>query len=244
MNGSESATPNAAKGGLFEDIIEVLYAPSKVFDRAKDKNAFTYMLVTAIVAAVIMVGTKGLMQPWLDAMGDLVIKQAAARGKPIPDAALESTRTFTGYSMLVGVPLVMLIGPYFNAFFLKIAGMISKVDIPFGRLAVIATLAGIPRLIGTLLMPVQALMLNGESARSIADLGFSPARFIDPTSQSQIVLTLLQNFDLFRIWQLALIAVGVMVVGRASKGAAIVSMLGMFFFTLLCQLVPAALGGG
>lgn len=238
---SPDATITAPKqGGLFEDLIEVLYAPSKVFDRTRAVKAGKYVIVTAIVVAVIAIATKNLLQPWLDAQGELAVKMAAAKGTPIPDAAANSMRKMTGWSFVIGAPLLALIGPYINALFLVMGAKLMKAPLTFAQAATVAVLGGVPRLLSWIIMPVQAILIDGSSARSVMDLSVSPARFVDPLTMPPAVLALLANLDVFHLWQLALTMIGVAVVARVSKGTAAVVVLIMFGIGAILQLIPSA----
>jgi len=237
---AETVAPPASKGGLFEDLVEILFAPSKVFDRTRAAKAFKYALLTALVVAVITFATKNLLQPWLDAQGDLALAQAAAKGKPIPEAAASAMRSSTAWSMVIGLPMVMLIGPYLNAVLLFLGAKLMKVKVSYSQLAVIATLGGVPRILGVILMPVQALLLDGANAKSLADLSLGPARFVDATTMSPALVSLASQFDVFRLWQLALIAIGVAVVGRVSMSTAAMVTLVMAAIAAMLQLLPTA----
>jgi hypothetical protein len=116
-----------------------------------------------------------------------------------------------------------------------------KARIDFAQAAVIATLAGVPRILGWLSLPVQAVLLDGSKARSLADLSLSPARFLDPMSVAPAVLTLLGNLDIFRIWQIVLVAIGVSVVARVSRGTGAVVAIIMVGIGMILQLLPTAL---
>lgn len=243
MSSSDDVAAGAAvapKGGLIENLIEVLYAPSKVFDRTRAAKAGIYALVTAILVGAIMFATKNLLQPWFDAQGDLAIKVAAAKGTPMPEAAISGMRTMTTWGFLILAPLAMLIGPYINAFFIIVGAKIMKVPISYAQAAVVAVLSGMPRILGTIAMPVQALLSDGSSARSLADMSIGPARFVDPSTMSPAVLTLLGNLDVFRIWQIALIAIGVAVVARVPKSTGAVVAVIMFAISAILQLLPTA----
>ncbi len=241
MTHSEMLTPPASKSGLFEDLIEVPFAPTKVFDRTRAAKAMKYAVVTAVIAGVIMFATKNLLQPWFDAQGDLALAQAAAKGTPVPEAAANAVRTSTSWSLVAGLPLVMLVGPFLNAALLLFGAMLMKVKVSYSQLAVIATLGGVPRLLGVIAMPIQALLLNGENAKSLADLSLGPARFLDATTMSPALVSLASQFDVFRLWQLALIAIGVAVVGRVSMSTAAVVTLVMAAVAAILQLLPTAL---
>jgi hypothetical protein len=241
VTSQEGSIAAPKQGGLFEDLIEVLYAPSKVFDRARNSSAFKYALVTAIICLVVAVATKNLLMPWLDAQAELSIKMAAAKGKPIPDNAAASMRSFTAWGIIIGAPLTMLIGPYINAIFLLIGGKLMNARMTYAQAATIAVLGGVPRVIGWLLMPVQAIISDSSKARSIADLSIGPARFVDPEQLSPTILTLLGNLDIFRLWQIALTVIGVAIIGRVSKGTAVVVVIIMVGVGAILQLIPSAL---
>ena len=243
MTSQEGSIAAPKQGGLFEDLIEVLYAPGKVFDRTRATKAFKYVLVTSLIALVVAVATKNLLMPWLDAQADLSIKMAAAKGKPIPDQAAASMRSFTAWGIIIGAPLAMFIGPYLNAFFLLIGGKLMNARMTYAQAATIAVLGGVPRLLAWLAMPVQAIVSDGANARSIADLSLGPARFVNPETLSPTLLTLLGNLDLFRLWQIVLTTIGVAVVARVSKGTALVVVIIMVGVGAMLQLIPSALFG-
>ncbi len=229
------------KGGLFEDLIEVLFAPSKVFERSRAAKALMYALVTAVIVGAIMFATKNLLQPWFEAQTDLALKLAAAKGKAIPEQAVGSMRKFSAWSIIIGAPVTMLVGPYLNAVLILLGAKLTKVNVNYGQAALIATLGGVPRILGWLMMPVQSLVLDSTSARGLADLSVGPARFVDPVAVPQAILALLSNLDVFRLWQIALIAIGVSVVGRVSKGSGALVAIIMFGITVILQLLPSAL---
>lgn len=243
MTSPEGSVAAPKSGGLFEDLIEVLYAPSTVFDRARNKGAFMYALVTALAVGALMFATKNLLAPWFEAQGDLAIAQAAAKGTPMPDAAVSAMRGFVSWGFIGTVTLAALIGPYINALFLLIGAKFAGARLNYAQAAIIAVLAGVPRLLGFPLMSAQALVLDGEKARSMSDFALGPARFFDPTSMSPAVLAMLSNVDLTRAWQLILFAIGVSVIGRVSKGAGFIAGGVVLVLNFICQTLPAAFAG-
>ena len=215
----------------------------RVFERTRATKALKYAVVTAIIVTVIVFATKNLLQPWLDAQGDLAIRTAAAKGTPMPDAAAASVRSMSGWSFIIGAPILALVGPYLNAIFLLMGAKLMKAPLSYAQAATVAVLSGVPRLFSWMLMPVQALVLDPASARSAMDLSLSPARFVDPATMPPAVLALLGNLDVFHLWQLALTAIGVAVVARVSKGTGAVVALIMFGIVAVLQLIPSAVFG-
>ncbi len=234
-------TAPAASGGLFEDLIEVLYAPGAVFERTRTSKAITYIVVTAILVAVISFSTKNLLTPWLDAQGDLGVRLAQAKGTPIPEAAASSMRTATSWSIVAGAPLLMLIGPFLNALFILAGAKLVDAKLTFAQATTVATLAGVPRILGAIAGAVQALVLDGSSARSLMDLSLGPARFLDPITTPAPLLTLVANLDIFRVWQIVLVGIGVSVVARVSRTAGMIVALVMLAIGAILQLLPTAL---
>jgi hypothetical protein len=240
----ESATAPADKGGLFENIIEVLYAPARVFDRSRNDKAGKYVLVTGLAVLVIMIATKGLMQPYMDAQFDLSMKMAAAKGQALPAQATgEGARTFSAWTMVAVATLVAFIGPFINALFITLGTKIVGSPLPFARAAVIAVLAGVPRILAWLAVAIQGLLVEPTTVRSLSDASLGPARFVDPNTTPPGILALLSNFDVFRFWQMALLAIGVSVVARVSRGTGFLVALITIGIAAILTLIPAAFFG-
>ena len=62
---------DASKGSVFEDVLEVLWAPSKVFDRARAKGVGMYILLLTAVTLVIVLAilTVGIIASMVASLG-------------------------------------------------------------------------------------------------------------------------------------------------------------------------------
>jgi hypothetical protein len=80
-------TVTTPKGSVLEDLLEVMWAPAKVFDRSRAKGVGMYVLVLTLVSLAIVLATKGLIQPYVDANFYLQMQQMAAKGTPMPAEA-------------------------------------------------------------------------------------------------------------------------------------------------------------
>lgn len=241
MTNPEVSLPTQKPGGLFENLIEVLFAPSRVFDRTRASTAGKYAVVTAVIVFVIILATRNLLQPWFDAQASLSLAQAAKKGTPMPEGAASATRAFIGWGFLGTAVLATLIGPYLNAAFLRFGAKLANASLSFSQAAMIAVLAGVPRLLNYLFMPAQTMVLDAESARGLSDLSLSAARFVDPATTSTATLGLLSILDVTRAWQLVLAAIGVSVVARVSMAAGMIAGAVMLAVGIIIfQLLPAA----
>lgn len=240
MTHPEATQESLKPGGVFENLIEVLFSPSKVFARTRQSKATMYVLVTAVLVGVVLVLTKNLLQPWFDAQADLAIQQAAAKGQPMPEQAIGAMRGFMVWGFVGTGIVATLIGPYFNGLFLLLGGKLASAALSFRQAAMIAVLGGVPRLLAYILMPAQTVMLDADQARGLSDLSLGAARFVDPATTSPPVLALLASVDITRIWQVILTAIGVSVVARVSMGAGFVAAIIMVCIGMIFQLLPTA----
>ena len=72
--------------------------------------------------------------------------------------------------------------------------------------------------------------MKPEQLTGLTALSFGPARFVDPTTTSPVVVQLLNRFDLFTIWVTVLLAIGLCVTGRVSKQRAAIA--GVLFWVV------------
>ena len=89
---TDSTAAGAKQGSVFEDILEVLWAPAAVFERSRSRGAGLYMLVLTVMIVVLLVATKSLIQPYVDANFDLQLIKMAEQGSKMPAEAVESGR--------------------------------------------------------------------------------------------------------------------------------------------------------
>ena len=79
---SEYTTAATTKqGSVWEDLLEVLWAPAAVFERSRSRGVGMFMLLLTIVLVVVLVATKNLLQPFVDANYDLQVIKMAEQGQ-------------------------------------------------------------------------------------------------------------------------------------------------------------------
>lgn len=239
VSGELTAT-TPEKSGLFEDLIEVLYAPARVFERTRVNGVGKYLVATTVILLVIVIATKGLMQPYMDAQTELGFRMQEAKGQPIPENARQAAGAIGGYMLIAGAALTMLIGPLINALLLMLSGKLFGASLSFSRAAVIAALAGVPRLFSWLAIAVQGAMLGETTPRSMADASLGPARFFDPETTAPAIVGLLANLDVFRIWQIVLLGIGVSVVARVARSSGYLTAVVAIVIASGLSLIPTA----
>lgn len=239
---SEMTTAGSRKGGLFEDIVEVLWAPAAVFDRARNNGMGKYILVLTIILIVLLVATKGLMQPYVDANFELSMQQAAAKGQAAPPPeAMDTARKFANYGF---VGLTSLYVPFTAILFgliLFLSGKFLSAPMQFGQAGLIATLSTVPRVLSYLVMAIQGAVLDTSNVKSIFDASIGPARFMDATTMSPSLMLLMSQLDLFNIWQFVICGIGVSVIARTERSTGWVVAVVAFAVTAALTILPQAL---
>lgn len=238
---SDESTAPDKKGSVWEDALEVLWAPATVFDRSRGAGVGMYMLVLTAILAIIVVATKGLLQPYVDANYDLqMIQMAKQTGKPIPAEAASAGRTVAGYFFLVFSVLTPVFGGLLGGLTTWGGAKILGVPLTVGRGIFIATLSTVPRILGFLATAVQGAVMDTSNITSLFSASIGPARFVDGTSVSPAVLALLASLDVFALWGVVITAVGVSVVARVSRGTGWAASVVAWGIAMALTLIPAA----
>ena len=231
----------SSKGSVFEDVLEVLWAPGQVFDRSRARGVGMYILVLTAITLVIVLATEGLLQPYIDANFDVQMQQMAARGKPMPAEAAVAAQKFAGYGFIATGILMIPIGAVLTGLLVWIGGKVASAPFTFGQGMLIATLASVPRVLSFIATAVQGAMADPQAIRSFSDAALGAARFVDPVSTSPALMAMLSNLDVFNLWQLVIIAVGISVIGRVERSAGVVGALVAWGLGVALTVVPALL---
>ncbi|HMS01322.1 MAG TPA: YIP1 family protein [Gemmatimonadaceae bacterium] len=231
----------SAKGGLFEDLIEAFTAPSRVFERRRDGRYGGLLGVLMLLTIVIALATMNLSGPYWDAQFDQSMRLAAEKGQPMPEgAALDAARTAGRWFGVIGSAVFVPIFVWISALFVMLGAKVAGTSVSFRQGAAIFTVAGIPRLLSPIAMGIQGLLADPSSVRGISDASLGPARFFDPATTPPFVLSALANFDVINLWAFVVIAIGISVIGRVSRGAGFTGMAVVFACVLALTLIPAA----
>lgn len=216
---------------LWEDLLEIFYAPRAVFERRRETPAFGLALLVLVIAAVGLTFAFGsVTEPIMDAETRRSMVNAAKKNPGMNvEQAMAAAKGFQKF-----IPFV--VGGYF-LFVPLILGLItwllakvvdSKAQL--GQIMMVVTYSFFPRLIESIIGAVQVLVLPEESMRGRYSVSLGIGRFLDPDTQ-MMALSILGRVDLFTIWVTFIIAVGISVMGkvpmaRAAIAAALVWVIG------------------
>lgn len=221
------------------DLVEIYYAPKQVFARRADGGEFALPLaVLPFALLVVFYATAGAMQPVFDAEWARMLPKMMER---MPKATPEQLQTMKGMGAKwggVGMFFVVgLIGPLLAGLVLWIVAKVTGLAVGFGHAVMIATLSFYPMIVEQLVNAAQAVLLPDGAITSRYSVSLGPARFLDPTASS-MALAVLGHIDVFTIWTVTLMAIGLKVVARASTAQAAVAAAAVW----LIGLLPGVLG--
>ncbi|MGH7589884.1 MAG: YIP1 family protein [Gemmatimonadales bacterium] len=220
----------------WEDLLEIFYAPSAVFERRKASPRFwlAFAVVSVLVGVILFAG-KGLLQPAFDGEFTRGMAQAIKNNPQLTPEQVEKGRgfatTITTVIFVFGAPIAMLLlGPIIWLCG-KIVGAVEDVTAAW----MIAALAYVPRIIGAVALVGQPLVMPPEKVNGFASLALGPARFLDPESSSKLLLLIAGRLDIFTIWSTVIIAIGLKVLGKVPTAKA-------WMAAAVVWLVPMLLG--
>ena len=240
MGGDAAAIKDEEPGraGLWEDFVDIFYAPSSVFARRSDGQFGMPLLFLVLVGTVLFFLTKNATQPIMDAE---FTRRTAAAMRNNPNITAEQAASSRGFFEMFA-PIIFAIGITLSilgtGFVLWLVGKLFDAKESVMAALTIATYSEVPRLVQLLTNAAQGLVMSPEKLNSMNSVGFNLARFMDPDNTSQVLIALASRVDLFTIWVTVLLAIGIHVVGKIPKQqAAIVAAI-----TWVVGALPALLG--
>lgn len=221
--GAVEVQPTPSNTSLWEDFVDIFYAPSSVFARRASGKFGMALLFLAVACAILAFLTKNAMQPVMDAE---FARRSAEMMRKNPNLTSEQLASGRGFFETLG-PLFFAIGITISALLTGVVlwavGKLFDAKESVAAAIMIATYAEMPRLVQILVSAAQGLFMAPEKFTSMYSVGISPARFMDPDQASPVVMALASRIDPFVIWITVLLAIGLHVVGKIPKQQAYIS---------------------
>lgn len=220
MSEPSVATASAEKSAsLWEDFIDVLYAPSSVFARRRDGSFGGALLILTILSAAVFFATRPLTQPMFDRMFDA--QTAAMESNPAMSAEQKASARamteristiFVPIGAIVGTPILVLIS---GALVWGVASLFGA-KVSYGQAATVATYANVPRVLGGVATAVVLLVKDAQELPVVQGAITGPVLFLSRDA-SPMLVALMSRLDVFTIWATVLVGIGVAVVARTTR---------------------------
>ena len=227
-----TATPvEAPRAAIWEDFVDIFYAPSAVFRRREHGSVFVPLMVVTLLTGAIVFLNSGALSPLFDAEFDRQMAAAMRSNPNIPPEAVERMRGFASRVGQVGVFLFLPLAILCTGLVAWLAGKLVDATQSIHTALVVAAYSFTPRALEGVINGVQALLLDPSQFNGRFRITFGPGRFLDPDTASPLLIAIVGRLDLFTLWITVLIAVGLCVTGRipmrrAAIAAAIVWVVG------------------
>lgn len=237
-----TAGPAQTKAGLWEDFIDIFYQPSQVFERRRDGKFGLALLALIIVSAILFFALHNGIAPIMDAeMAKQAAAMAAKNPQITPDviaARQGMMEKFAIVGILVGIPIgVLLVGVL-----LWLASKLIDAKIALVAALMIATYSWVPHVAEMILNAIQGLVLSPDSITSRFSVQLGPARFLGPDA-NPFLLAVLGGLDVFSIWTVVLLAIGLATVARVPRSRAAIAAGAVWVVGLLPGLYQALSSG-
>jgi hypothetical protein len=220
---SIAATAAPAKSAsLWEDFIDVLYAPVRVFERRRGRGFGGPLVLLALLFGIVTAATMSLTRPLLDRQMDLQIQQMRKNGMSDEQIAgargtMERIGSITAVAgptigILVVVPIAALvlwgIGRAFGGAF------------DYSAAGVISTYSLVPSIVTAVLGAVLLLFIDAQSLPLLQAMTVGPVLFLDRDA-SPVLVAVLTRFGIAEIWGFIITVAGLQVLAKLPRNTAL-----------------------
>jgi len=229
----------AAKTSFWEDVIDIFVSPAAVFRRREKTSVWPPMLFVALSIAVIFFATFNTLEPIFDAEFSRRTAKMMAQNPALTPEMLEKMRGVQTGVAKYGLSIVMIVTMFVLGSVSWLVGKMFDSKQTFNAALVVAAWAYMPRILGALINAIQGLLMDPAQLTSLLAISLSPARFMDPDTTNPILLQMAGRLDLITIWVTVLLAIGLVVTGKVTKGRAAVYGVIMWILGSLPQIRQA-----
>jgi len=194
----------------FSRIVGVFFEPSKTFRDIAQRPSWIVPMILIIVANIGFATTLAQRVGW-----DRIIQQqnqASSRLQQAPpeqrEQGLALQRKILPISFYGGA---ILGAPIFNVIIAAVLlGMtaLMAAGLRFKQVFAAAIWAGLPRVLSATLTIVVVFLKNPDEFNLRNPLAFNAGAFMDPNSGSKFIYSVATSLDLFTIWSMLLMAIG------------------------------------
>jgi hypothetical protein len=216
-----AATASPKDTSLWEDFIDVLYAPARVFERRRGRGFGPQLFILALLFGIVAAATMSLTRPLMDRQMDLQLAQMRKNGmneEQIAGARSMSERI--GPITAVGGPSIglLIVIPVVAVVLWGIARA-AGAPLDYSAAGLISTYSVVPALLVALLGAALLLVLDAENLPLLQQMTVGPVLLLGRDA-SPVLVALATRFGIAEIWSVFITAAGVRVLGKLTPGTA------------------------
>ena len=222
MPGS-AATPAPEKAGVWEDFLDIFYAPSTVFARRAESGFLIPMLVVTLLTGILFIVNSGVLAPIMDAEMGRAVAGMQRKGVTLTAEQVESMRSVQEKISKVAVFIFLPVGIFLSGLLLWAFGKLVESRQTLAQALMVSSYAFVPKVIEGVVTAVQGLVMDPASLTGRYRISLGLGRFFDPDATSPMLLALIGRLDVFTIWITVLLAIGLAVTGRIPRARAAIA---------------------
>jgi hypothetical protein len=217
-----AATASPKDTSLWEDFIDVLYAPTRVFERRRGRGFGAQLFILAALFGIVAAATMSLTRPLMDRQMDLQLSQMRKNG--MSEEQVAGARAFTeriAPISAVGAPSIglLIVVPITALVLLGIARAAGAASLDFSGAGLISTYSIVPALLTALVGAALLLVIDAENLPLLQQMTVGPALLLGRDA-SPVLVAVATRFGVAEIWSVFITAAGVRVLGKRSAGSA------------------------
>lgn len=209
-------------------IYKIFISPTEVFRSINIKPNFWLPIILVVVF------TLGFYFAFFDEFKDLMLEaaeqQVANSPNAPPEGMLEKTINFTAIAIVASSPLVIVIGMLLGALYYWVFGMILKGK--GGYLKHFSLMANVS-VVTILSVVVAGILAVFTGEYNIQEPVTSLASLLPESMNMTPLYGMLLKFEVFNIWRLVLVYLGIIEIGGLSKKKALIIVGTAFLFGVL-----------
>ncbi len=227
--------PAPAKASLLEDFVDIFFSPHAVFQRREKAGYALVMIIVTLVIGGLFIVNRGTMQDLMEAEIGRGIAEAMKQNPGMTQEQADMGRKVSGYMMTFGAFIGMPIAMFLTGLCAWLTAKMLGASTSYSAATMVATYSFIPRILESLTISAQGLLLDTGGLTGRFQLSLGVARFLDP-EMSPGLLALVGRIDLFTLWVTVLLAIGLGVVAKLPKNKLVVAGVIMWAFGALPAL--------
>lgn len=239
MMSPQSPAAQPEKASVWEDFLDIFYSPSQVFRRRANGNFWIPLLVVTLLMAVLAFANRAVMEPIYNSefarQAPLLLKANPQMTPELLDRSRRIGFTFALYGGIVYVPILALILAFVAWLLTKAFGA----KLSWNAAMVAASFGLIPRVVQQIALALQGLLIDPSQLTTRFSIEFGPARFMDPNAIQPLLGAVYDHVELFILWSVALITIGVAVMAKLPKARAWAFGAAFWIVTMLPSLWQA-----
>jgi hypothetical protein len=178
------------------------------------------MLIVSALLVVVFIANRDIFEPVMEAEMRRGMRSGAQKLTPDQiDTAVKFALKFAVVGAVVGPP----IGIFLIGLVTWIVGKFFDAKQTLNAALVVAAFSYVPRVVEGIVNRVQGLFVDPDSLTSHYGLTLGVGRFLNAETASPILLGIVGRIDVFTIWVTILLAIGLAVTGKISRGRAAIA---------------------